>query len=254
MKGRRKTKLKKIFIILIALLLLVSCGDTSTIDTVGNGTTNKADNSSGKSNESEVAYEITYNNHRLYTNSIGTVWLQAIVEVTNTGTVDLYMSSGKFDIEDENGKLIDTEEMVSVYPQIISPGEKAYYNAETTLDNITDDTIIKIVPKIDAEKSKTKKINLAVSEVEISDDKYRGINILGRIENTTDEEQTMLYVVIVCYDVTDNPIAVISTITDALEPGEKTSFKATALSIPDDITAASVASYTALAFPYQFQF
>ena len=142
-------KKKSIIIIyIIALLALIasscSISEGSISDTSEESAATDADTTEENTEASaeNVAYEITDNRLVLYTNSIGTVWMQGIVEITNTGNVDLYMSSGQFDIEDASGSLVDSSSMISVFPQIISPGEKAYYYMSTTTKSLAQMRII----------------------------------------------------------------------------------------------------------------
>lgn len=203
----------------------------------------------------EEAYEITYSNVKTYTNSIGTTYAQVIVEIENTGTVDLYLSSGSYDLEDENGKLVASSSMVSTYPEVISPGEKAYMYEENMLDEAVDGALT-VLPRPGVEKAKVENIRYSATDVEISSDKYGRIKAIGRVENTTSEDEDgMIYVVIILKDANGTPIGQIFTIImDDLAAGDKAGFEASAMSLPDDVTADSVSSYDVFAYPMQMQF
>lgn len=201
------------------------------------------------------AYEVTYTSAKAYTNSIGTTWVQVIAEIENTGTADLYLSAGSYDLEDANGKLIASSSMTSTYPQVISPGEKAYMYEETTLDNAVDGELT-VLPRPDVKKAKVENIRFNVTDVEISDQTYGGLKAIGRIENTSSETADgMTYVVFILKDANGTPIGQVFTIImEDLAPGDKIGFEATALSLPDNVTADTVASYDVLAYPMQMQF
>lgn len=202
----------------------------------------------------DVAHEITYTNVRTYTDSIGTMWAQVIVEIENTGTSDLYLSSGSYDLEDESGKLIASNTMVSTYPEVISPGEKAYMYEEDMLDDAVEGNLT-VVPRPSVEKAKVDNIRFNVSDVEISGDKYGHLKAMGRVENTTQEDQSMVYIVLILKDANGAPIGQIFTIlTDDLPAGEKIGFEATAMSLPDDVTVDAIANYDVFAYPMQMQF
>ncbi|MCR5636097.1 MAG: FxLYD domain-containing protein [Clostridiales bacterium] len=203
----------------------------------------------------EVTYEITYNNIMLYKDSLGTVWMQGIVEVTNTGNTNLYMSSGQFDLEDENGKLIDTKDYVNVYPQVIAPGEKAYYYEETTLDGIDENASVKIAPRVKAEKAKVDQILFKSFDESLKDKQFGGLELTGRVENTSSDECSYAQIVVILFDSNDKPIGVLTdTILDTVAPGEKLGYKATSFSLPDSITSSVVARYEIYAYSYQYQF
>jgi len=248
-------------IVLFALILslvftMTACGNSSSptgTSSAGSAQTNTS--SAETTAKEETAYEVTYSSAKTYKNSIGTVWVQIIFEVENTGTTDLYLSSGSCDLEDSTGKLVGSKTMISVYPQVISPGEKAYYYEETTLDSVTDTPQLTVIARPDAEKAKVSKQELAVSEVEFQDDTYFGIKALGRVENTLTEEASMTYVAIVLFDTQNKPIGLLSTILmDKLAAGDKMGFEASALSMPDDITKSAVASFKAFSYDFQYQF
>lgn len=203
----------------------------------------------------EIAYEVTYSSAITYKNSIGTVWAQAIFEVENTGSAPLYMSSGAYDLEDLSGKLISSRTMVSVYPTVIAPGEKAYYYEDTTLDGIDDALDVKILPRPKADKAKVDLVRFNVTDVELVDEAYGGIKAKGRVENATDEAQKMAYIAIILFDSSDKPIGVLMTILmDELAAGDKIGFEASTMTLPDGITTENVTRFEAYSYPTQMQF
>lgn len=205
--------------------------------------------------KAEAAYEITYQNVFSWVNSIGTTHAQIIVEITNTGGEPLYLSSGSYDLEDTFGNLIASKKYISEYPIVLLPGEKGYMHDETMLDNPAPESGLVVVPRISAELAKIEHISLTISDVAITDKKYLGINVLGRVENTTADPQSMVYIVMVLYDADGIPLGVMFTIlTDEIAAGDKIGFEMTAYSMPDTITADDVGSYVVYAYPLQYQF
>lgn len=254
--------MKKMIALFLALGLtasLAACGSSGD-DNTSNPTSKPsetAENTPAPTPEpkEEETYKITYSNVKTYTNSIGTAYAQVIVEIENTGTVDLYLSSGSYDLEDENGKLIASSSMASTYPEVISPGEKAYMYEENMLDETVDGNLT-VLPRPDVKKAKVENIRYGVTDVEISSDKYGFIKAMGRVENTTSEDEDgMIYVVVILKDASGTPIGQIFTIiTDNLVAGDKMGFEASGMSLPDDVTVDSIASYDAFAYPMQMQF
>lgn len=254
--------MKKIVILLILCALLLSgCSSTG-----GEGPTqsqgalpgeSETSNQTEPSEESteEVAYEITYSSAITYKNSIGTVWVQSIFVVENTGTVPLYMSSGAYDLEDADGNLIASRTMVSVYPSVIAPGEKAYYYEETTLDDLTDPIELDILPRPTADKAKVDMVRNTLTDIEITADEYSGVSVKGRVENNTAETQSMTYIAIILFDSGDIPIGMVTTILmEDLAPGDKFGFETSGFSLPDTVTVDAVARHEAYAYPMQMQF
>jgi hypothetical protein len=253
---------KAVFLVMAVFLsaTLFGCGGGGSQDQAAPGGSTTAssetegDTTATTPTESE-AYEITYQNAYLTADSIGSVWVHAIAEVTNTGTLPLYLNSGKFDLETADGSLLDSMDMVSSYPLIIQPGEKGYYTADTTVDDVSADTAVQIVPHVDIEKATVEDLRLPTSEVSLAADDYGGIKAIGRVENTTSEEQPLVYIVVVLYDANDTPLAAMFTILmDNLAAGDKVSFEVNNSLGDSSITPDSVDHYTIIAYPHQFQF
>lgn len=206
----------------------------------------------GGAEQKKEAYELGDAEIRTWTDSIGSKWIQVSFAVKNTGGKDLYLSSGTIDVEDASGALIDTLSMVSAYPQIVQPGETAYYYEETTFEGESTEGL-KAALHPDIKVSSNECVRLAVSDVTLKDDSYFGVKALGRVENTTDEEQKLVYIVINMFDADGALLGQEFTIlSNSLAPGEKISFETSSLG--NRITAAEVASYEIYAFPNQYQF
>jgi hypothetical protein len=180
--------------------------------------------------------------------------VQIICPVTNTGTKDLYLSAGTMDLEDSDGHLVDSKNMVSVFPDVLKPGETAYYYEETTLDEGSP-AELSVLPHVKVKEAKVDPIRYETSEVEVSNEDYGGIKITGRVENTTDEDGKMVYVTAFLYDSGNNMIASAFTILmDDLVAGDKIGFSMSTMSVPDSVTAEAVDHYEIYAYPTQFQF
>lgn len=204
--------------------------------------------------ESEARYEITDTTTKTWVNSIGTTWTQTIVEITNTGSSNLYLSSGSYDLEDAEGNLITNRTMVSTYPNVLAPGEKGYMYEETVLDDPVDGELIAL-PRVNVKKAKVDLIRFPVTDVEISDGKYGDLKMIGRVENTSEENESMVYVVAFLYDSKGSCIGQMFTILmDDLKADDKIGFKMSGMSLPDDVTSDSVADYVVFSYPIQFQF
>jgi hypothetical protein len=218
-------------------------------------TTGDSGNEASSQSSDDAAYETTYSNARTYKNSIGTVWVQSIFVVTNTGATPLYLSSGAYDLEDESGTLVKSRSLVSVCPNVINPGEKAYYYEETTID-ISDAIDVTILPRADVKVAKVDCIRYPITDVSLSEGSFgSGIKVLGRIENNTDTDESLVNIAIILFDSNDVPIGVIHTfLTEYLDAGAKIGFEASSFSFPDDITVDSVARYEVYGYPTQMQF
>lgn len=243
---------------LALVIALAACGDSGTSSTPAQA---QQDNSSPVAasapvaeSKDETAYEITYSSAHAYTSSIGTVWVQAIAEIENTGSADLYLSTGAYDIEDADGGLIKSSTMVSTFPSVISPGEKGYLYEETTLDEPVDGELT-LLPRLSAGKAKINNIRFSLSDLTLSSDSFGELQARGRVENTSTEPSSMTYIVLVLKNAENQPLGLIFTILmEELAPGDKIGFEMSAFALPDTVTEETVASYEAFAYPMQLQF
>lgn len=186
--------------------------------------------------------------------SIDSVWVQVAVPVKNTGSVNLYLESGTIDLEDADGHLVESFSLVPVYPQVLKPGETGWYYEERTLDE-KPSSDLKAVPHVDVEEASVNCIRYEVSDVTISDEDFGDLKVTGRVENTTEEEGSMVEVAIFLYDDEENFIGRINTYLDEnLAAGDKIGFSATSFVNIQDLTAADIAEYKVYAYPTQFQF
>ncbi len=269
--------MKKAILIILALVLLVSfaaCGkkpaapvddapvpsDSTPAPTSASAPEPTAEPEPEPSSEpapepaKETDYEITYMHNQMWVNSIGTTWTQTIIEITNTGSVPLYLGNVSYDLEDESGSLLATQSLVSVYPTVLDVGEKGYMYDETTFDGAPVDNVT-ILPHIKAEKAKIDNVRYPVSDVKITDGTF-GLKVIGRIENNTAEDASMPEVAVVLFNADGEPIGLVFTyVMDGVPAGDKAGFEASGLTLPDSVTADAVADYVVFAYPgLQLQF
>ena len=202
--------------------------------------------------KSATSWEVGEGKVSTWTDSIGSKWVQVIVPVVNNGTDNLYLGSGTMDLEDETGHLVKSMSMVSVFPSVIQPGETAIYYEETTLDESVEGDL-SVIPHVDVAKAKVDLVRYEVSDLELKDSQYGGVELTGRVENTTQEDGKLVYISAVFYNGDNEPIGSAFTIlTNDLVAGDKIGFSANTLSLP--ITADEIDHYDVFAYPTQMQF
>lgn len=250
-----KNKLFAGVLFLVGVLSLTSC-DFLDEGTSGDGITANASNfsddysKSSSSAKRKMKYEVGKANVDSWTNSIGTTWIKFSVPVTNTGNVDIYLENMAVDIESSTGTLLTTNSMVNAYPDYIKPGETAYYYDETMVDFDTNG--IRVIPHVDVHKSSNEVIRYDISDVSITDDKYNGIKIIGRVENKTAKKGTLVYVSANLFDSNDKLICNCFTILENdLNAGDKVGFTCKPFAYTD-FTPTDVARYEIYAYPTQF--
>ena len=201
----------------------------------------------------EPQYTIGKAQVKLWTNSIGSQWMQTIVPVTNTGKVNLYVDGGSFDMEGADGSLIGVQNYVSAFPQILAPGETGYIYENTSPETALEETP-SIVPHPDISEATVDLIRYDVTDVSVADREYAGINVIGRVTNNTGEDASLVYVAIALYDADGAVVDVVFTVlTDGLAAGAQMGFEASSFSLPENVTAEQVADYSVWAYPMQMQ-
>lgn len=189
-----------------------------------------------------------------YTDIIGNSWVKFAVPVMNTGTTNLYLRSGSADLEDATGHLVDSRSSVSVYPNVIKPGETAWYYEDTPLEE-EPSSPLKVIPRVNVEKAKVDCIRYETSDVSFTEDSIGDIKVTGRVENTTQEAGSVVEVVILLYDAQEHFLGTISTyLHDDLNPGDKVGFSASSLGSNGNLKLADIINYRIYAYPTQFQF
>lgn len=203
---------------------------------------------------SEPGYELGEAQVTIWTSIIGSQWMQTIIPITNTGDANLFVDGGSFDIEGADGSLIGVQSYVSAYPQVLAPGEVGYIYENTTMETVIDGDPV-IVPHPDIDVATVDFIRFETSDISISDEEYGGIKAIGRVKNTTDSTESMVYVAIALYDESGNVIDIMYTVlADELPAGDQIGFEMSSFSLPGHITAAMVADYDVWAYPLQMQF
>ena len=264
---------KKIIVVLMVFALcigvLAACGGGS--NSGSNGGSNGGSSGSSDNNSSNEAKPTEENKEEpkeepkdkdkvewavgdpifnLWTDSIGSQWIQVMVPVSNTGSTNLYFESATLDIEDESGHLIDTLDYLSFYPEVLQPGETGWVYEETTFEG--DSEPENIIHHLSFSKAKVECIRFEVSDTDIKEDSFGDIEVTGRVENKTDKDETFVNVVALFYDAGGMLIGTAFDYID-VKAGEKIGFSASTFSMPDSVTLDAIAEYVVLAYPTQFQ-
>ena len=198
-------------------------------------------------------YAVTYQYFNVYEGKYGGVNYQAIIEITNIGTKNLYLGTATFDIYDLNGNIVASENYISSDPSVIAPGEKGYYfNNGGTFDNPMGQYTLP--PTISVEYTNLESKKFPVNNTSIKKSKYGGIDILGTVTNDTDKDEGLLWIAFVVFDSEDRPIGVYGTNILDFNAGITVGFEGHGMMLPYYVTLDNVARYEVIAAPTQYQF
>ncbi|MCR5776826.1 MAG: FxLYD domain-containing protein [Lachnospiraceae bacterium] len=208
--------------------------------------------------EDEIQYEITDTNFNYYTNSIGKVEYYGYVEITNKGDCNLYLANAVFDLEDNDGHLLQSDDYVSNAPSVIKPGEKGYFyngiGSSLIDDGVSTDNGINLVPQITIKKATGEPTRYEVTDLDMREDNYGNPKVTGRIVNNTDEDESYLYINVIFYDSNHKVLAITGTSVTDLSAGGKTSFECSSMFADDTVTIDKIADYEVIAEESYMQF
>lgn len=224
----------------------------------GDASAASAESAGGSDSSSDFSYQVTDTGFHYYTNSIGSVEYYGYVEITNTGSSNIYLSKCTFDLEDNDGHLLQTDSMISTCPDIIAPGEKGYfYNSigSTRIDkSVSLDNGVKLVPSYTVEKARGEIVDYEVSDTEMRTEENGKVKVTGRVANQTDEDDGYLYIQAIFYDAEGKVAAITGTSVTELTAGSKQSFDITTAFTDDNANAENVKSFNIIARKSHYQF
>ena len=228
-------RLLGILLCCIIVTIAVGCGKAdSSRDSENaehNGTIEEKDRKSDSNTQtqSKLSYEISDVGFKYQTDSSDTMRYHGYVEIINTGDCDIYMSKCTFDLEDNDGHLLQSNNNVFSFSSVIAPGEKGYFfnfMGSTTIDKgVSLDNGIKLVPQVKLTKAEAKPAAYPVSDVSVLTGDYDEIKVIGRIENTSNKDIEYLYVNVIFYDASGKVIAIAGEDAKNIEAGQKGSFE-----------------------------
>ena len=250
--------MKKLLILFLCLVICLSACGSNEPEEILSPESSSSQEEIPKAEEKPTTPKETFTYEiypvKTWVNSIGTPWAQAIIAITNTADYNLYLSSfsSSLDLETASGSLFATQNSVNAYPQVIAPGETGYYYEEFILNSLPEG---ELNPNwhLTIEPATVEQIRFPVSDVTLSADSCGYIKAIGRVENTTEEEQSLVFISVMLFDAENKPIGHMATFVD-LAPKDKKGFECSALSLPDDISLDDVASYAVVAYNQQYQF
>lgn len=256
--------MKRLFSLLtvLVLLLLCACGNNTqpTEPPVTDAPTDITDSTDGSANTSETEVpteaaeplsEVRYSSARIYRDDTGEVWVQAIIEIRNIGDDMLYCGDATVDIT-ADGKTSVQLRSVRAYPQIIAPGESAYYYEEALVDTDYSGEVSVVLEYAEVPAT-VPRVSYRV-EGALSDSVYGGVKLSGTVENTSDSTADMVCVGAVLFDDRGTPIGLVyDYLTEPLKVGATTEYAFESDTLPSEITAQSVADTKIFAFPLQAQ-
>ena len=200
----------------------------------------------------EMSYEITDTHFEHHKNILDMEEYFGYVEITNTGTKNIYMKDATFDLEDDDGHLLQSDSGYGS-PTVVKPGEKGYfYHSGSFDDGVSLKKGVNLVPSVKVEEATGDFTEYEVVDTDIKKDTL-GPKITGRIVNDTDEDVSVV-ISVVLYDKAGKVIGLYDSSVYDVTAGGKTSFDRTMAFLNADITIKDIADYKVIARSDYYQF
>lgn len=182
---------------------------------------------------------------QLYHDSVGNVWLQFVGAYKNTGDTPLELDYADVILRAEGTESVALTS-VEPYPQIIAPGETAYYYEEKQVD--LDDSV-QLTPVLKPEfREAQEPVRYEVTESAVKDTSY-GPEVRGTLEPAAQKEENMICVAAVLLDKEEKPLAVLF---DYFTPEDiENGFDLSGGHLPGEFRGEDAASCLIFAYPYE---
>lgn len=196
----------------------------------------------------ELKYEISDTYFTYNENSVGSTEFHCIIEVTNTGTENIYFKDAVFDFEDKDGHLLQTCNYVNIYPAVIKPGEKGYaYNGLADMiidDDVSFDNGLKLTYNLTLVAAEKEMIEYEVFDTDMKEDKaFKCPKITGRVSNNTEKKANLVYITVLYYNSDGKVIGIDDSYVSEVPVGSKKSFELSSLYLDDNIKFEDIAKY-----------
>ena len=250
--------------VIVAIMVIGAIGNSGKNKPSTGSTTVTASNDPGSATPAaeaakpEMSYEITDTSFNYYTDSIGSVEFYGIIEVTNTGNTNIYLKDCTFDLEDNDGHLLQSESLISSCPDIIAPGEKGYfYNGIGSMfldKDVSTDNGLNLVPHYKLIEANGDIVDYKVTDTALRKDDFDNAKVTGRITNSTDKDVSLLYVEVLFKDASGKVLVITGTNVTGIDAGSTTSFEVSTLFKNTAISFEDIADYEVVARKSHYQY
>ncbi|WP_322199116.1 double zinc ribbon domain-containing protein [Acutalibacter intestini] len=196
-------------------------------------------------------YEVTYQRDWVYRDVLDDVCCYALVEVENTGNVNLRLGRGQFQFRSPQGEKITTYHGVSSFPSIIAPGEKGYFYCNMgALKDMDENTPYVMTPQLTLEETSQDPHSYPVAGVEkVSGDLFAPWHLDGWVKNDSQELLETLQVDCLIFDEESKPLAVCGAMLQEVKAGESARFAVSSVLLGDmDLTLEDVKEFQFFAY------
>ena len=143
--------------------------------------------------EGTASYDMTDTYLDVYTGEDGVTYADAIVEITNTGTASLSLNDASFELLNESGSAIASEDLVFNAPNIVHPGEKGYFYITSPMElpgGYFPGYDYKLRSTLDISAALVGAHEFPVSDVQLSENSD-GLKAVATVTNDSDDDESI---------------------------------------------------------------
>ena len=205
--------------------------------------------------DGDILYEIANVQERFFEHRASEFTYQTLFQITNTGTVPVYFGTSRFDLIDENDRVLSANNRFSANPTILYAGEQGYLWASERITGATADTQITLVPRWDMSRSINYRPDIELTDIEIRENPNRfssnRLIVFGRITNNTDTDIRRADISVVLYAHDGTPIGVWTSTARDLTAGASFGFESLwSYTTFENLTVEMVGEFTAFAVDF----
>lgn len=249
--------------VLALLLAMTACGEEKTetsAQTPSESTsaptasttetaTEETEESTEEPTEASTVLTVGQSVNATFLDEFGTIYAMALVPVQNNGETAVCLPMGVLEFTNAAGETVFRAESVAAYPDVIGPGETAYYFEQVAPDIADAEALTATLQPVEATPVE-QVVRLDTSGFSyLRNSPYGGMVLTGTVKNTTAADQDMVCVAAVLYE-GEEPFAVIYTVLmETVAAGTSLDFTIEHYLLPETVRAETVTRYELVAFP-----
>ncbi len=201
----------------------------------------------------QSVYELGACSVRTYRDDNGTIWAMGIAEIVNTSDRPLYLDYGVFELRNSEDEVVMTADAIAAYPQILLPGESGYY-FEVVEPDLPDTEALTLYVIPDVCEAAVECVRYAVTDTRLKNSPYGGLELWGKVENTTASDGALVCIAAVLLDAESKPLGLLTTILpEQLNAGTASEFSVDSFMLPTELKTSEVAQTLIFSYPLQEQ-
>lgn len=181
-------------------------------------------------------------------------YIRLVTPITNVGNRNIYCGSSTYDIEDSDGNVLQSIQSVNCEPEIIQPGETAYYYEDVEYTGSKKEGI-KVTPHPTVKKADSDDcVRYDVNHLTFKKTDSSGLEALGKITNNTKNTTNWVTIAIHVFNKNDALVVTLkASNTKGISSGESMSFTASSLDMyrHADFDVDDIGRYEAFAYEWK---